>query len=291
MFDFFNIPYIVMEVNPQTKKELINFPSEMRHVPLVRIDDTKKRVEAQARAAAALTKVLPKELRNRIGADADLSKVVEQVKFLSAKFAPEKKAELSKKLDMYLKELDPEYGVTYFGRDNLGGLVDWLRAKNAFSGRRFISEQALDMTQWINKKYRPMVFLNTCKSFSRSCELFSYQHRIPQYPRYKQELLHHWGSIYLRWVIKYRLRRQLNVKGFVNHDMYDFVDTWLESFKGKRFHGGSTPDIADVMLYGATVAYEGLDVWKELLTKTDIEPWLIRMRDEIGTSSCKMEMA
>merc|ERR1712045_940161 len=98
-------------------------------------------------------------------------------------------------------------------------------------GRRFISEEALDMVQWVNKKYRPMIFLNTCKSFSRSCQLFQYPHRIHQYSKWKQEYLHHWGAVYLRFVL---------------HDMYDFVDTWLESFKGKRFHGGNTPDIADV---------------------------------------------
>jgi len=291
LLDFFNVQYIAVEVSPHTNKELENFKGELRQVPLVRVENTKMRQEARAKITASLRSLLPEKMRESIPHGASLPEVVEKVKFLVAKFSPDQREELNRKLDEFIKELDPEYGIQYFSRDNLGGLVDWLREHRFLSGRRFISDSALERVQWINRRWRPMVFLNTCKSFNRSCEFFTYVHKIPQYSKWRKELLHHWGPLYFRFVLKYRLRSFLNVKGFVKYDLWDYVDEWLESFEGQRFHGGNTPDIADVMFYGATVAYQDLDVWRELLQKTSIEPWLLRMEEEIGPTSCKMEMA
>lgn len=290
LLDYLNVQYMAMEVNPYSKFELINCPAEYRSAPLIRVDNSQKRTEARAQIAAALISLLPENLRHQLYG-ADLPQVVERVKFMLAKFDPVKQEQMKKKLDSYLSQLDPDYGVQYFTRDNLGGLVDYLRQAKKLVGHRFISEKALDRCQWINKKYRPMLFLNTCKSFSRTCELASYTAKIHNWPPHKQEALHTWISLYLRFMMKYRLRRQLNVKGFVKHDLYDQVDEWIESFEGNRFHGGATPDIADVMFYGATVAYDGLDVWKEIESKTNLTPWLLRMKEEVGDSACKLEMA
>eukprot|EP01084_Bolivina_argentea_P151134 263827_1 len=59
------------------------------------------------------------------------------------------------------------------------------------------------------------------------------------------------------------------------------------SLIGKPFHGGRSPDILDLLVYGALRGTQGLDVYTFLFRKaTQIEDWYTRMQDEVGKSSC-----
>ena len=59
---------------------------------------------------------------------------------------------------------------------------------------------------------------------------------------------------------------------------------------GKPFHGGKSPDVLDLLVYGAIRGCQGLDVYNFLFRKREMEnlqKWYTQMQDEVGRSACK----
>lgn len=59
-------------------------------------------------------------------------------------------------------------------------------------------------------------------------------------------------------------------------ELYDAVSKWIaEGVSGKKFHGGSTPSNADIIVYGVIRSIKGYDTWFDLLSNTSkaFERW------------------
>ena len=46
--------------------------------------------------------------------------------------------------------------------------------------------------------------------------------------------------------------------------------------KGKKFHGGEQPNLADIEMYGMCSAFYGMPCWQDAIQNTKIEKWYNR---------------
>lgn len=71
--------------------------------------------------------------------------------------------------------------------------------------------------------------------------------------------------------------------------LYDHIGVWTrEALEGgdRAFCGGEQPNVADIVVFGAIRAIEGLDSFNDVMDNTDIHGWYTRMQDAVGESSC-----
>lgn len=47
--------------------------------------------------------------------------------------------------------------------------------------------------------------------------------------------------------------------------------------KGKKFHGGDKPNLADIEMYGMCSAFHGMPSWEDAVQNTKIEKWYNRL--------------
>ncbi|PIO25690.1 hypothetical protein AB205_0111950 [Aquarana catesbeiana] len=73
-----------------------------------------------------------------------------------------------------------------------------------------------------------------------------------------------------------------NLQDDVRQDLYKAADTWVKAVgKGKKFLGGSEPNLADLAVYGVLRVMEGLKAFDDMMANTKIKPWYQRMTNAI----------
>lgn len=64
--------------------------------------------------------------------------------------------------------------------------------------------------------------------------------------------------------------------------LYKETNTWLKEVKEKgNFHGGSSPDLADLAVYGVLNSIEGCHAFQDLLKNTDLTKWYSSVKTQI----------
>ena len=81
------------------------------------------------------------------------------------------------------------------------------------------------------------------------------------------------GALVMYFVGKH-LKRKHNLKQEVRQSMYDACNHFLKQ-KGKqrRFMGNSTPNLADLAVFGVLSSIEGCRAFDDLLRETQIGKW------------------
>ena len=67
--------------------------------------------------------------------------------------------------------------------------------------------------------------------------------------------------------------------------LYNAIGEWIEEVGEKEFHGGSSPDMADLAVFGVLRSVEGLDTFDDAMGNTSLGGWYGRMRTAVGPSS------
>ena len=60
-----------------------------------------------------------------------------------------------------------------------------------------------------------------------------------------------------------------------------FLADWMNAMQGKQFHGGSSPDIADLIVFGSLNAFENLETMRKIL-RTPSARWYLSLSEKIG---------
>jgi len=94
------------------------------------------------------------------------------------------------------------------------------------------------------------------------------------------------GAPVMYLVAEYKTRKTLMKAGEIKEgeDERSVFHRQLEAYvseskisEKKPFHGGSKPDLADLEVYGALQSIRGHKVYDDLVCRTSIAPWLVRM--------------
>lgn len=77
---------------------------------------------------------------------------------------------------------------------------------------------------------------------------------------------------YAMWLISKRLKKRHNLGEDVRQDFYAACREWVEAVNKRKtkFHGGKTPNLADLSLYGAINSFEGCGAFSDICHHTKI---------------------
>jgi microsomal prostaglandin-E synthase 2 len=91
------------------------------------------------------------------------------------------------------------------------------------------------------------------------------------FPRWERNLMVYVGAIAM-WAISKRLKKRHNLTEDVRVDMYNACDRWTKELKknNKEFSGGTTPNLADLAVFGILSSMEGCLAFQDCLENTNI---------------------
>jgi microsomal prostaglandin-E synthase 2 len=71
-----------------------------------------------------------------------------------------------------------------------------------------------------------------------------------------------------------------NLKDDVRQSLYDECNFWVKQLKKQntKYLGGSSPNLADLAVFGVLNSIEGCNAFKDLLQNTRIGPWYYDMK-------------
>lgn len=99
------------------------------------------------------------------------------------------------------------------------------------------------------------------------------------FPSWERTLIVYTGALAM-WGIAKRLKKRHQLKDDVRQSLYDDCNKWMRELKrkGTPFFGGSTPNLADLAVYGVLSSIEGCTAFSDLKENTRIAEWYYPMQ-------------
>lgn len=74
----------------------------------------------------------------------------------------------------------------------------------------------------------------------------------------------------IMYLISKRLKKRYNLSDDVRKHIYDACNQWISELNGSSFHGGQTPNLADLAVFGALNSFEGCKAFEDIKNNTQI---------------------
>lgn len=148
-----------------------------------------------------------------------------------------------------------------------------------------------------------MLYPNIYRTHSEAIETYNWFSDLAKwdedYPRWIRNLMVLTGATYM-YLISKRLKKRNHISDDVRGQFYEVCNKWTDELKmlKTKFHGGKTPDLADLAVFGALNSIQGCQTFKDIMAHTEIgkllrnngltyfiqfetfsEPWFIAMKE------------
>jgi len=141
--------------------------------------------------------------------------------------------------------------------------------------------------QWMDERLIPHLFAAVQSKEVDSMQYFRYIEEFPKFYRggiSSKFLGTACAQLFNQQV--FNLKQQYGILDGREYDMlYDAIAEWNE-VTAKSLHGGTSPDMADVMVFGILRTFEQLNVFDRILADTDIGRWYDHMLELVGEPKC-----
>lgn len=250
--DYYGLSYSVIEVNPVLRQQLRW--SQYKKVPivLVRVDGGFQQLNDSSMIISALSSFLQEKH----------SSLTELVKYYpTIEFHDEEGYRKKEIMNRYF--LMYQRAVPDINDDEL---------KNERKWRKWADE---DLVHTLS----PNVYRTVDEAF----QAFRWFSQVGEWDRifsaWEVALIINVGA-YAMWLIGKRLKQRHRLKDDIRQSLYDSCNAWLKELnkKGTPYHGGSSPNLADLAVYGVLCSIEGCDAFKDLLKNTKIRNWYYNMK-------------
>lgn len=138
--------------------------------------------------------------------------------------------------------------------------------------------------KWADERFVKVLTANIYRSFDESLNTFQYITEQTNWSWGTRELARLSGTL-IMWQVGKRLPAKYKIEGDLREAMYTSCNEFVEAMSGTPFMGGSSPDLADLAVYGVLKAIEDTPTFKDAMSNSKIAPWFGRMAEAIGTSS------
>jgi len=160
--------------------------------------------------------------------------------------------------DEIINELTKEFGVDQF-------TVGPLLTKEA-------NEDANKWREWVNERFVRVITVNIYRTMKEAYAAFDYITVNGNFNFFEKHAAIHAGAI-LMYAIAKRYNKKFNFAE-ERQELKQNCDKWAEEgLDGKKFHGGQTPSLADLSVYGVISAVEGLDTFDEIMKNEVVKVW------------------
>uniref|UniRef100_UPI00398EE943 prostaglandin E synthase 2 isoform X1 n=1 Tax=Pristiophorus japonicus TaxID=55135 RepID=UPI00398EE943 len=250
--DFHSLPYEVVEVNPVLRKE-IKF-SSYRKVPILIGEDEEK---VQINDSSVIISAVKTYL---LSGHKKLTEVVS--------YYPEMKSKDEKGKEVV------EYNNKY-----------WVMLEDPDEKQYYPSKEArkeeMKWRMWVDDRLVHLISPNVYRTPGEALESFDYIVREGKFGTFEGFFAKYVGAAAMFFVSK-RLKSRHKLHDDVRQDLYKAADQWVAAVgKHRPFMGGSTPNLADLAVYGVLRVMEGLEAFSDMMVNTKIKPWYQRMEEDI----------
>nr|AGO64144.1 prostaglandin E synthase [Caprella sp. KV-2010a] len=137
--------------------------------------------------------------------------------------------------------------------------------------------------QWVDDKFVHTLSPNVYRTPSESLQAFNWFDEVGDWQRlfssWERFLVIYLGASVM-WIIGKRLKKRHNITSDPRISLYDQANLWMREIRTSEgpFMGGTTPNLADLSMYGVLSAIEGCDAFQDLLDNTKIGKWFYKMK-------------
>lgn len=126
---------------------------------------------------------------------------------------------------------------------------------------------------WTDEHLIHLISPNVYRTKSEALETFEWFSEAGEwdtnFPRWERNLMVYTGAAAM-YLISKRLKKRHNLSDDVRDHMYNACNKWVQSIEGSQYHGGKTPDLADMAVFGALNSFEGCQAFADTLANTNI---------------------
>ena len=135
-----------------------------------------------------------------------------------------------------------------------------------------------------------VITINIYRSASESFQTFDYITKHGNFTWLELQASRFIGAT-LMWAISGRLRSKYGLQGDARSMLYDAANEWVEALGDRPFLGGSSPNLADLAVFGVTRGVVGTDTYRDMMLHSHIAPWYERMVHAVGQSARVLDAA
>lgn len=246
--DYYKLPYRVVEVNPLTKGELSW--TDCRKVPVLRTDD-----EVLVESSFIVS---------RLAAEAEASKAPCTVEPSLPKSETKSKS--------------------WFGGGSTSPTPTPTAASKSSSHVAHGTPEEIQWRRWVDDKFVKLLTANIYRNFDESVKSFSYITDQSNWG-WGTRTLAKWSGAILMWRIGAGMPKKYGIEGDLRQAMYAACNDFVDALGGRKFMGGSAPNLADLSMFGVLRAVETTPAVQDALTHSKIGPWFQAMAAAVGPSS------
>lgn len=141
--------------------------------------------------------------------------------------------------------------------------------------------------EWVDSKLVVTVVPNMFRTLDESFQCFDYTREVKAFSSLEQVAVKYVGGIVMYCIGKY-MRRRYQLSSDVRSDLHQCCQQWVCAVASHgRFLGGEDPCLADLEVYGVLRSLEGLDVFTDLMSSTQVGPWYMAMKEHCITTDVK----
>ena len=139
--------------------------------------------------------------------------------------------------------------------------------------------------QWVDKSLAVLLFPNITRNFSESWQAFGYISDVDSFSAMQRGLNRVLGPVAM-WAAQGKIKKKYDIDD-ERAALFDALYTWADTIDASacKFHGGDSPSIADLCVFGCIRAIDGLDTHAEVVSDPRINSWYNSMVAAVGTSS------
>ncbi|XP_031565480.1 prostaglandin E synthase 2-like [Actinia tenebrosa] len=242
--EYYGLEYSIVEVNPLTRKE-IKF-SHYKKVPITVVNGV------QINDSSVITSVLRSYLLGEQSLETLLT------------YYPEMKSTND----------DGKEVIEYANRHAVMHVtgVDKNKQKELMEERQW--------RKWVDNTFVHTLSPNIYRTAAEANQAFEYFSTVGNFSTVERYAVRYCGSVVM-YVLGKHLKQKYRLKDDVRQSLYEEAEKWMKAVGKRKFLGGSSPNLADLAMYGVLSGLEDLDMFKDLMANTSIKPWYYRVKKAI----------
>ncbi|XP_011407993.2 PREDICTED: prostaglandin E synthase 2-like isoform X1 [Amphimedon queenslandica] len=240
--NYYGLQYQIVEVNPLSRKE-IKF-SKYKKVPLLTAGDVQVNDSSLIASVLRSSMILGKPVSRVLN-------MYPEIEFYDATNKTPVKERANKYFLMYGERSTPP--------------LNELREER-------------EWREWVDTHLVHTFSPNIYRTLRESWQAFQYISEVGNFNPLERAAARYFGTIMMYFIGK-RIKKKYRLKEDVRQSLYDECNKWTAAIgKNRRYMGGDKPNLADLSVYGALTALEGLDTFDDMMKNTSIKKWYGSMK-------------
>ncbi|CAN8287466.1 unnamed protein product [Cochlearia groenlandica] len=137
--------------------------------------------------------------------------------------------------------------------------------------------------KWVDNHLVHLLSPNIYRNTSEALESFDYITTHGNFSFTERIVAKYAGATAMYFVSK-RLKKKYNITD-ERASLYEAAETWVDALKERPYLGGSTPNLADLAVFGVLRPIRYLRSGKDMVENTRIGEWYSRMEETVGEPS------